>query len=185
VASHDDTLDQLAVRARSGDSDAFRQVVLRTESDLRAYVASLAPVPAVIDEVVQAAFVSAYQNLRQYRGDGAFIGWLKTIARNHALRALREQKRFAELNGDALEQALVVSALETFEDVQDDAAQRRRLQDCLQALPARSRTLIEARYAQGISAVQLARDLSRTEVWVRVTLCRVRQALRRCLEAAV
>jgi DNA-directed RNA polymerase specialized sigma24 family protein len=65
--------------------------------------------------VLQATFVSAYQKLAQYRGSGAFRAWLKAIARNHVLRALRDQQRFAASNGDVLEGALVTSGLDDVE----------------------------------------------------------------------
>lgn len=180
-----EAIDELVRRAQAGDRAAFRQLVLATERDVRFYVGAFEASAGMVEEVVQATFVAAYQNLARYRGEGAFAGWLKAIARNHLLRLLRDQKRFAEATDDVLEAALATAATV---EVEAEAAERveartRTLRRCLERLPDKLRALIDARYTRGVSTVALARDLERTEVWVRVSLCRARQALRRCMEA--
>jgi RNA polymerase sigma-70 factor (ECF subfamily) len=179
-----DEIDALVTRARGGDRAAFRALVLALEPDVRLCVGAFEVSDGLVEELVQATFVSAYQSLAQYKGGGAFRAWLKAIARNHLLRTLREQKRFADGGGDLLEGALVDTALEEIDRMDELERQTRRLRDCVAALPERLRALVERRYMEEASTVRLARELSRSEVWVRVTLCRVRQALRRCMEEA-
>lgn len=180
-----DPTDELVGRARAGDRAAFRELVITLETDIRFYVGAFEVGGGTVEEVVQATFVAAYQNLAQYRGEGAFRGWLKAIARNHLLRLLRDQKRFAAVSGDTLEEALTTSALDDVAEMDELEHRTRRLRGCLEALPARMRALIDARYTKEEATAEIARRLERSEVWVRVTLCRVRQALRRCLEAEV
>jgi RNA polymerase sigma-70 factor, ECF subfamily len=177
-----ETADSLVTRVRGGDRGAFRELVIAFERDVRFHVGAFAVAAGMVDEVVQATFVSAYQNLGQYRGEGAFLGWLKAIARNHVLRLLREQRRFADVSGDALEEMLTTSALDEVERMDELEHQTRTLRRCLEALPAKLRALVEARHLEGLSTASAAARLARTEIWVRVTLCRARQALRRCIE---
>jgi RNA polymerase sigma-70 factor, ECF subfamily len=177
-----DEIDALVARAAGGDRASFRALVLELETDLRFHLAALEVNEGLADEVLQATFVSAYQNLGQYRGAGAFRGWLKTIARNHMLRALRDQQRFCAANADVLEGALVGKGLEDLERMEELEQQSRRLRACIERLPEALRTLVEGRYVEGLSSRLLAERCSRTEIWVRVTLCRVRQSLRRCIE---
>jgi RNA polymerase sigma-70 factor (ECF subfamily) len=177
-----DEIDALVARAAQGDRAAFRELVLALEMDLRFYLGALEITPGLSEEVLQATFVSAYQKLAQYRGAGAFRAWLKAIARNHLLRALRDQQRFATVNGDTLEGALVTAGIEELERMDELESQTRRLRDCLERLPQAMRGLVEGRYVEGLSSKRLAERLERTEIWVRVTLCRVRQSLRRCME---
>jgi RNA polymerase sigma-70 factor (ECF subfamily) len=175
-------IDALVTRAVQGDRAAFRELVLALEGDLRFHLAALEVSPGLADEVLQATFVSAYEKLAQYRGAGAFRAWCKTIARNHLLRTLRDQQRFAAVSGDTLEGALVAQGLEDLERMDELEHQSRRLRGCLERLPQALRALIEGRYVEGLSARRLAERFARTEIWVRVTLCRTRSALRRCIE---
>ncbi len=177
-------IDGLVARAAKGDRGAFRALVLELETDLRFHLAALEVSEGLADEILQATFVSAYQHLGQYRGEGSFRGWLKVIARNHLLRALRDQQRFAAVNADTLEAALVGTGLEDLERLEELEQQSRRLRACIERLPEGLRKLVEGRYLEGLPSRRLAERFSRTEIWVRVTLCRVRQSLRRCMEAA-
>jgi RNA polymerase sigma-70 factor, ECF subfamily len=177
-------IDVLVTRAGQGDRAAFRALVLELEVDLRIHLAALEVTEGFADEVLQATFVSAFQKLAQYRGGGAFRAWLKAIARNHVLRALRDQQRFAASNSDVLEGALVTSGLEDVERLEELEHQSRKLRRCLEKLPEMMRGLVDGRYVEGLSSQRLAQRFERTEIWVRVTLCRVRRSLRRCMEAA-
>jgi RNA polymerase sigma-70 factor, ECF subfamily len=175
-------IDALVARAARGDRGSFRTLVLELETDLRFHLAALEVSEGLADEVLQATFVSAYQSLSQYRGAGSFRGWLKAIARNHLFRALRDQQRFCAVNADTLEGALVGRGLEDLERMEELEQQSRRLRSCIERLPEALRTLVEGRYVEGLSSRGLAERFSRTEIWVRVTLCRVRDSLRRCIE---
>ncbi len=175
-------IDALVARAAGGDRGAFRSLVLELEMGLRIHLAALEISEGLADEVLQATFVSAYQNLAQYRGAGAFKGWLKAIARNHMLRALRDQQRFCAANDDTLEAALVGKGLEDLERMEELEHRSRRLRSCIERLPEALRELVEGRYVEGLPSRSLAERFSRTEIWVRVTLCRVRDSLRRCIE---
>src|SRR4051794_18167343 len=118
-------IDALVERAAKGDRAAFRALVLELERDLRFHLAALEVNEGLADEVLQATFVSAYEKLGQYRGAGAFRAWLKAIARNHLLRALRDQQRFAAASGDTIEAALVGRGLEDLERLDELERQSR------------------------------------------------------------
>jgi RNA polymerase sigma-70 factor (ECF subfamily) len=178
----DDPLEALVARARRGDRAAFREVVLEVENDLRFYLGAFEVSEGLTEEILQATLVKAYQKLDQYRGEGAFRAWLKAIARNQLMKTLREQKRYAQMSEERLEGLIVSSGLEDLEDAEELDHQTRRLRTCLEKLPAALKGLVEGRYVRGLSSARLAAELARTEIWVRVTLCRVRRSLRRCLE---
>jgi RNA polymerase sigma factor (sigma-70 family) len=50
------------------------------------------------DDVLQEAFISAFRNLKYYRGDATFGAWLKRIVVNKAINAVKKRKleRFPE-----------------------------------------------------------------------------------------
>lgn len=177
-----DDLDAIVRRAQDGDRDAFRDLVLALQRDLRIYLSAFGAGISLVEEVVQASFVTAYQKLHQYQPRGAFRAWLKTIARNLLLKELRSQLRAAADGGDALSALVVESGLGDLERIDEIDARSRRLHECLDRLAPQARALVEARYLHQQPLAEIAERHARTELWVRVTLCRIRKVLRTCLE---
>lgn len=44
------------------------------------------------EDVLQEAFVSAFRNIKSFKGEGSFGAWLKKIVVNHAINHLRKKK---------------------------------------------------------------------------------------------
>lgn len=176
-------LDLLAARAQRGDAAAFDQIVLSLHADVFRALVGFQVSDGLAEEILQATFVTAYQKLSTYEvGRLTLRSWLKAIARNHLLKELREQRRFAKQGGANLKVAVIDTALEDaarFEAVETAHA---RLRDCLDKLDEPSRRLIEDRYLRRTSVPELAQRERRPEGWVSVKLFRIRQALRRCME---
>ncbi len=169
-------LDQLAVRAQQGDREAFRSLVLECQQPLRLSLAWRAHSAELVEEIVQATFVTAFETLASYRSEGTFLAWLKGIGRNLLFSELRTRQRHVGLNDEAFE-------LDD-DDNEDEAAQTCQaaaLRDCLAGLAPRARLLLERRYAQGLPLAQLARQFKQKENTLAVTFGRLRAELRRCL----
>jgi RNA polymerase sigma-70 factor (ECF subfamily) len=83
------TDEELVARARTGDTDAFDQLVARHQA--AAYRAALAALcnPADAEEAAQDGLVRAWSNLGRFRGDSSFRTWLLTIVWNCALSRRR------------------------------------------------------------------------------------------------
>lgn len=95
----------LVAQVRAGDGDAFGVLVERHADRLYQMLLQLACGDAeMAGELVQEAFVRAYERLDKFRGDSAFGTWLYRLARNRAIDVLA-RKRPKALSGDSLEQA--------------------------------------------------------------------------------
>jgi RNA polymerase sigma-70 factor, ECF subfamily len=83
------TDEELVAMARSGDADAFDQLVVRHQAAV--YRAALAALRHAHDaeEAAQDALVRAWSRLDRFRGDSSFKTWLLTIAWNTALSRRR------------------------------------------------------------------------------------------------
>ena len=178
-------LDPLVLRARAGDRDAFRDLVLATQARLALSIASHLVTRDLLEEVLQETYVTAYEKLDQYRLEGAFLAWLKAIARNRLFLIWRERRRAALITSDALDEVIADDHLA---DLEEDAADQRagevrRLAACLERLPARARTLLERRYRDGHALATLAQNFKRTTAALSVTLFRLRQQVRACIES--
>ena len=56
------------------------------------------------------------------------------------------------------------------------------LEECVHQLPPAMQRLLALKYESGHSSEEIARTLDRSLAWVRVTLFRVRQQLRLCID---
>jgi RNA polymerase sigma-70 factor, ECF subfamily len=82
----------LIERARSGDLDAFNDLVELYQNQLFSLVARMVPDRDQASDAVQEAFFSAYRNLAGFRG-GSVKSWLNRICVNAAMDAQRARKR--------------------------------------------------------------------------------------------
>lgn len=86
--------DQLLVRlAQSGDRPAFDTLVLRYRRQLLRHVLPLVRDESEAEDVVQDAFVSAFNAIHHFRGESEFSTWLYRIAINSAKHNLSQAKR--------------------------------------------------------------------------------------------
>ncbi|MCG8649698.1 MAG: hypothetical protein MI861_07690, partial [Pirellulales bacterium] len=77
--------EQWVQRARQGDVDAFSQLVCRYRVQVCRFVQRLTGQSATADEIAQEVFLSAYQSLDRFEGQGEFSGWLMGIAKKKTL----------------------------------------------------------------------------------------------------
>ena len=82
----------LIERARSGDLDAFNDLVTLYQDALFALVVRMVPDRDQASDAVQEAFFSAYRNLGSFRG-GSVKSWLNRICVNAAMDTQRARKR--------------------------------------------------------------------------------------------
>jgi RNA polymerase sigma-70 factor, ECF subfamily len=82
----------LLARARSGDLDAFAEIVRRHEHRVRAVLFRLLDDPRDVEEALQDCFVQAWRNLDQFRAEAMVFTWLYRIAVNEAFARLRRKR---------------------------------------------------------------------------------------------
>lgn len=102
-AVNSETTQSLVERSQAGDRSAFDFLIERHRSDLQAALLSSVD-PQLrdilgVDELTQEATVSAFTSLGRFewRGEGSFAGWLRQIARNVVLAAIRKSRRYSTL----------------------------------------------------------------------------------------
>lgn len=174
-------LDGWVVAAQAGDREAFVRVMMACHRELQTFLCARSVSVAMVDEVVQSTFVTAFTRLSSYRPGGTFLPWLKGIGRNHLHEALRQRARYVQMEAGDLEAMLARRYAEAEEPADPPAMDRRRIERCLERLPPLVRALITRRHVQGVAVKELARSLSRTVNWVAVNLHRARLILRDCL----
>jgi RNA polymerase sigma-70 factor (ECF subfamily) len=94
--SQEDT--QLVERCLGGDNQAFEQLFVKHRQQLFAVCWRLLHDEDAALDVVQDAFVKAYEELENLRGEARFYPWLRRIAVNLSIDKLRQAKRSKEVS---------------------------------------------------------------------------------------
>lgn len=180
--------DEAAViqAAQAGSADAFTTLVTLHQARVRGYLARWVRDPSQVDDLAQEVFIAAFKGLTGYAGDAPFGAWLAGIARNQALVHLRGERRRHQRQGDLLAEAVEGWRVRSLESDSERLAERldevTALRGCLDGLTPAQRDLIDEHYLAGRSCADIARDRDLGQSAVRMSLLRVRQTLRVCLE---
>ncbi len=131
-------------------------------------------------ELAQDTWVLVWHGRQKYRGDGSFVAWLVTVARNHCRNELRRRKLVrtherAELDDDAAQSARQLERLLTEE-------RRRRVRDALSELSGPLREALLLRFAEDLRYDEIASVVGTGESTLRSRVHHGLKALRAKLE---
>src|ERR671921_859559 len=84
--------EQIVERALSGDAEAFGEIVHRWERRIFALAYGMLGREEDARDATQETFLSAFRNLRGFRGEAKVSSWLHRIAVNQCITRLRRAK---------------------------------------------------------------------------------------------
>jgi RNA polymerase sigma-70 factor (ECF subfamily) len=180
TAQHVDaaTDTDLIARFRSGEADAFAELVSRHER--RVYNLAYRMLGRAEDarDATQDAFVSCYRNLAKFRGDAAFATWLHRIAVNACYDVLRKRPP------DPVELTEATAGAGGGQsDIADQAAAALDVQRALLTVPGEFRAALIMHDIQGLPYEDIAMALGVPLGTVKSRLHRGRVALGQALGA--
>jgi len=176
-----DTDSALVKKARNGDYGAFEKLFDRHRTLVYRFAYQMTSRRDDAEDVVQEAFVRAYQNLHRYRDEAKFTTWLLRIVTNLCTdQARMSQRRLA------LEQQEASGALDwmTSGDIEDPVhnleADRRKiaLRRALNALPPHHKAVIVLRDIEEREYPDMAAILGCTVGGAKLRVLRARRALK-------
>ena len=165
--------------ARKGDEDAFERLYRATRPRLHNAVLHLVGEDQA-QEIVQRAFVRAWERLPDLEEDAAFAGWLRRIAVNLVRDQWRSRKPHDEIPGDDEQGAVRETSPDPSVQVEglQDAEQLRK---AVSALPETFREAVVLHYLDGFPVDEVSRILDVPRGTVLSRLARGRDRLRRIL----
>ena len=183
---------ELVERAQQGDGPAFAMLVERHQRQLYRLALRMTGSEADAQEVLQEAFLNAYQKLPLFRGEAQFSSWLYRIAANSALMRLRRKRRAPdtlaeqplELAGPrfSAEGYLEPASSSDWSQRADEKMMSGELGDAINKavaeLPDDYRTVFLLKDVDGLSNEDIANALALTVPAVKSRLHRARLALR-------
>lgn len=138
---------QLVLRARLGERDAYGELVERHQGRVRGWLRHLSGNHAEADDLAQDAFVRAWTRIGDLKDTARFGPWLMKIAYNEFLQGRRASGRRRQL----------MERLQVEQDPADYRTEEKRpetaleLQRVLAILSERERAVIVLNYAYGYS----------------------------------
>lgn len=162
---------ELVERAANGDLSAFAALVRAHEAPLRRYLARLAGDDG--DDLAQESLLAAWRSLSQWRGDGGFGGWLRTIATRRFLDARRRR-------------TVPTRPMSPLDDLahDDGTEQRVAIDRALRRLPDRERAAALLLFAEGWTHTEAAAILGLPLGTLKSIAARARAALIPLLDGA-
>ena len=187
------TDQEIVTRVRGGDTGLYEIIMRRYNQRLYRVARAILRDDGETEDVIQDAYVRAYQHLDQFAGYAPFSVWLTRIAVHEALRRLQQRKRSqqfrdSEHDEDGPMSSVAEDAVEASPDPEQRAAIAevgRLLEEAVLELPAPYRTVIMLRDVEELSTAETAAALDLTEENVKVRLHRGRALLRDYLFARV
>jgi RNA polymerase sigma-70 factor (ECF subfamily) len=178
----------LVALARAGRREAFREIMQRCNRRLFRIARGVVHEDAEAEDVVQAAYVAAFEHLGDFRGESSLATWLTRIVLNEANGRLRARKPTVEFDTvEALQQGGRVIAFPSRFGSEDPAASaarseiRRLLEQAVDELPEPFRLVFVMREIEECSVEDTATSLGLKPETVKTRLHRARRMLRTAL----
>lgn len=175
----------LVTAAKAGDIGAFEELVKRYDRNVFRIAQHITQNREDAEDVVQDAFLKAYQNLGQFQGQSKFYTWLVRIAVNEALMRLRRRRpeRTVSLDEEIRtdEDTMpreVADWSPNPEQMYNQAELKDILSKTIQGLPTSFRTVFVLRDVEGLSTEETAEALDLSIPAVKSRLLRARLQLR-------
>jgi len=180
-AIHDGDEDlQLVDLARGGDVPAFEQLYRRHRDRVYGLIWRLCGGDAALaEDLLQEAFVRAWQKLDSFRGESRFFTWLHRLSANVALSDRRNRVRRARHEGPMDEQAerTAVGARDVY------AGKRADLEQAIAQLPERARVVLVLHDVEGYGHAEIGQMTGMAEGSSKAQLHRARKLVRQILDA--
>ena len=191
VVSSDKHSAELALvrRVQEGDANAFYDLVRPYERALFLAALGLVRNDADAEDVAQEAVLKAFKGISHFRGDSKFSTWLIQIAINEAKMKLRKDRRHLY---DSIDEGqlgedgdYVPRDFADWREIPSESLERKEVRDALNqalnSLGEKYRTVLILRDVQQLSIAETAQVLGISEANVKTRLSRARLQLRDAL----
>lgn len=175
--------EEVVARVLAGDTGLFEVIMRRYNQRLFRAARAITRDDSLAEDIMQTAYVHAYEHLRQFSGAARFGAWITRIAVNEALGRLRSARHFDEPEGEGDVMDRFASSTPDPEQAAANAETSRLLELLIEHLPDSSRMVFILRDVEGMSTAEASHALGISEENVKVRLHRARATLRNGLTA--
>jgi RNA polymerase sigma-70 factor (ECF subfamily) len=181
--------EELVAKVVGGESALFEVLMRRNNQRIYRAVRAIVRDEAEVEDVMQQAYVSAYQHLSQFAGQARFSTWLTKIAVHEALGRKRRAVRLVSLASPDTSARSAVNEVMPVVATPEDRSAARELLGVLEAavdeLPEVYRSVFVLREVEGMDTSEAASVLDVSEDVVKTRLSRAKASLRAEIEQRV
>jgi RNA polymerase sigma-70 factor, ECF subfamily len=186
--------DDLALvsRAKAGDAQAFRALVVRYQRKVYAVALGIVKDPDLAWDVSQEAFVRVHGHLGEFEGKSSFSTWILRITTHLAIDAVRRERSSRKDDVDDVNEADLADGGEGIlattlgNDPRANVLRRElagKIEAALETLPEKHRTILVLREIEGLSYEELAERLQIHKGTVMSRLFHARKKMQAALRA--
>jgi RNA polymerase sigma-70 factor, ECF subfamily len=167
--------EELAGRASVGSLESFEELVRRYQVPLMRFLLWRGCGREDAEDVVQEAFLRAYQSLHRYNRARRFKTWMYTICYRQAISQRRSNPAIALATGGS--EAIPDGREGPLPELERQESKGRMWDMARRVLTEEQFTAVWLYYVDGLAAGEVARVLERSWPWVKTTLHRARRKL--------
>lgn len=156
-----------------GDANAFARIVQLYKDRMYGLALRIVRSPHDAEDLVQDAFVKAYENLHRFKGQSQLGTWLYRITYNAAISFTRKKRVAAAAASEKMKGKLSAPS-------QGDSrheVQLRQLEHALEMLRDSDRAIVVLHYLHGFGVAEIAKVVGMSAGNVKVRLHRARKKL--------
>jgi RNA polymerase sigma-70 factor, ECF subfamily len=169
------TDEEVVYRMRAGEIVLYEVIMRRYNQRLYRVARAILHNDAEAEDVMQDAYVRAYEHLDQFAGRAPFSSWLTRIAVHEALGRLRQRSRQESIDEEKDDGEISMTMASQSPDPEQNAS-RSQLRDLFEeavlGLPEHYRAVIMLRDIEELSTAETAHALDLTEDNVKIRLHR-------------
>lgn len=169
-------VDDYVIQVLNGNVDAYRKVVSALKGKAHTVAVSIVDDDQAAKDVVQTAFIKAYEKLNSFNFNSAFETWFMRIVLNEAYMQKRKTQRTAKVI-DQNQLPPVGKQPEADKDL-NSASQKESIRQTMSELTAEQSLALKLFYLEEYSIQTIAEVMEWTESKVKVTLHRARKSFK-------
>ncbi|HEX5169228.1 MAG TPA: RNA polymerase sigma factor [Cyclobacteriaceae bacterium] len=166
---------ELVTRILSGEKHLFEWIMTKYNQRLYRIGVAILHDDAEVEEVMQSAYIKAYENMRQFEGKSSFATWLTRILINEALMTLKKRRAFESIDNIVGEPR--IESQHPMKTILNDELSI-MLKNAIAQLPTKYRIVFMMREIEGMSIAETTQCLLLSEANVKVRLNRAKEMLR-------
>ena len=172
-----DNITKLLTACKRGDQTAQMQVYQRYAKAMYQVAMRITGHPDDAEDVMQEAFIKAFDKLDTFKATASFGAWLKRIVINEALSYLRKQRKFEDIENQniAIEPEPVI-------ELNDKNVKIEVLMEAINRLKDNYRIAINLHFIEGYDYEEMTRILNLSYANVRTLVSRAKHKLKQILE---
>ncbi len=178
--------EEIVRRVRAGETALYELIVRRYNQRLYRVARSITGDESEAEDIMQEAYMRAFEHLDQFEGRSSFATWLTKIAVYEALSRRNRRARFAEAGGSPAGESAAERVAAPDPDPERRAIHeelRRGVETAVEALPEKYRSVFVLREIEQMSTAEVAESLGINAISVKVRLHRARALLRAYFES--